>query len=53
MTSGLQTLQRFGLASVLVGALASPAVAQGGSQPATAADMVATYNSLGVGFLAL
>jgi hypothetical protein len=53
MTSGLQTLQRFGLASVLVGALASPAAAQAGSQPATPAEMVATYNTLADGILAL
>jgi hypothetical protein len=52
MTSGLRTL-RFGLASICLCALAAPAAAQGSSQPATPAEMVATYNTLADGILAL
>jgi hypothetical protein len=54
MTSRLRTLQRFGLALLVVGGLAAPAAAQdGGSQAATPAEMVATYNTLADGILAL
>jgi hypothetical protein len=53
MTSRLRTVQRFGLASLVVAALGAPAAAQGGSQAATPAEMVATYNSLADGILAL
>jgi hypothetical protein len=53
MTPGLRTLQRFGLTSIAMAALAAPAAAQGSSQPATPAEMVATYNTLADGILAL
>ena len=53
MTAGLRTLQRFGLVGVIVGALGAPVAAQVSSQPATPAEMVATYNTLADGILAL
>jgi hypothetical protein len=53
MTSSLKTTRRCGLAFALVALLAGPAAAQGNSQPATPAEMVATYNTLADGILAL
>ena len=53
MTSGLRTLQRLALLSVLVGGPAAPVAAQANAQPATPAEMVATYNTLADGILAL
>jgi hypothetical protein len=55
MTSRLQIAYRIGFAFVLLCALAAPMpAAQGGSQqPATPAEMVATYNTLADGILAL
>ena len=53
MTSRSRTLNRIMLASFVVAACAAPAAAQGGSQPATPSEMVATYNTLADGILAL
>ena len=53
MTSGVRALQRFGLVVMIVGALGAPVAAQVSSQPATPAEMVATYNTLADGILAL
>jgi hypothetical protein len=54
MTSRLRALRRSGVALLAIGALAAPAAAQGGgSQAATPAEMVATYNTLADGILAL
>src|SRR4029453_5410001 len=53
MTSRLRTLQRLALVSVLVGAPAASVAAQGNSQPAPPGEMVATYNTLADGILAL
>ncbi len=53
MTSRSRPLNRIMLASFVVAACAAPAAAQGGSQPATPSEMVATYNTLADGILAL
>jgi hypothetical protein len=53
MTSRLRTLQRLALVPALLGALAAPVAAQGNPQPATPTEMVATYNTLADGILAL
>jgi hypothetical protein len=48
-----RTLLFTGLATLFLALPATPAAAQGGSQPATPAEMVATYNTLADGILAL